>query len=381
MKSPTNLRMLLRRQWEVATTRESRLLGVSRAWPIVLSIGKPKPRVMAYDIDSVKRHVDEWRHVNIGEVIWESTSYRATANPVEMPVYWKLRQPTEWIAACSDHLISEEFESMSVFVEHTDVRFHSLLIRRRSLWRDKSLNEVLQACRLSVALKQNSAEGKPLRFLSLEGIDTKFFERNCSLITALLDKRFDGEVSRIGLETFLGAVTDCDHWLLVMDLDGTLLPFRKQRVRSSELKDTQLPSSRLLIVENESCQHQLPHLMNTIAVLGSGFDLGWIQANWLQTKRVGYWGDIDTWGLKFLAKVRQALPHVDAILMTSKVYEENIESAVSEPVIAGTDLPDGLNPIEQSLYRRLLSESRGRLEQEFLTESCIDETLRNWCVD
>ena len=96
-----------------------------------------------------------------------------------------------------------------------------------------------------------------MRTLSLEGVDTKFFERNARLVTTLLDARYDGEVSQIGLETFLGAVTEGDHWLLVMDLDGTLLPFQKQRVRSSELRDIALPGERLLIVENECCQHQI----------------------------------------------------------------------------------------------------------------------------
>lgn len=65
-----------------------------------------------------------------------------------------------------------------------------------------------------------------------------------------------------------------------------------------------LPSERVLIVENESCQHQLPSVPNTIAVLGAGFDLSWTEAEWLARKKIAYWGDIDTWGLHFLAKAR-----------------------------------------------------------------------------
>lgn len=379
MKSPAELKVVLRRQWEVAAKRESRLLGGSDAWPVVVSIGQPKPKVMASDLDAVKCHVDQWRRVDIGEVVWKSITYRATANPVEMPLSWNLRQPTEWVAACDDRSVRREFESMAVFVEQAEVCFHSLLIRRRSLWRDKSLDEVLQAARLASSLEPGCADGRPLRTLSLEGIDTKFFERNSSLVTAMLDVRFEGEVSRIGLESFLGAVSENEHWLLVMDLDGTLLPFRKQRVRSSELKGTPLPGTRLLIVENESCQHQLPNLPATIAVLGAGFDLGWTQAGWVLGKHIAYWGDIDTWGLQFLASVRQTLPHLDALMMTPEIYERNVHAAVPEPVVAGADVPAGLNPVERSLYERILSEPRGRLEQEFLPEVCVHEVLRNWC--
>ena len=73
---------------------------------------------------------------------------------------------------------------------------------------------MVQAARVAFMLEPGFAEGRPLRLLSLEGIDTKFFERNARLVTTLLDERFDGEVSRQGLETFLGAIVDGDHWLL-----------------------------------------------------------------------------------------------------------------------------------------------------------------------
>ena len=379
MKSPGELKIVFRRQWESAAKREARLLGGSQAWPVRLPIGRPKAKVIASDLNSVKRHVDQWRRIRIGEVVWEAISYRAAASPVDMPLYWKLRRPTEWVAACADHSMREEFELMVVFVEQVDACFHSPLIRRRSLWRDKPLNEVLQATRLAASLEPRCAGGKPLRTLSLEGIDTKFFERNSRLVTALLDVRFDSEVSRIGLETFLGAVTEGDHWLLVMDLDGTLLPFRKQRVRSSELRDISLPGKRLLIIENESCQHQLPGVPETIAVLGAGFDLGWTAGHWLAAKQIGYWGDIDTWGLHFRANARQTLPHLEALMMTSEIYEQNLDVAVPEPVTAGPDLPAGLNVIERQLYARILREARGRLEQEFLPEQIIHEAITRWC--
>lgn len=379
MKSPAELKVFFRRRWEAAAKREACLLGGADAWPIVASIGRPKPKILASDLSAVKRHVDEWRRVNIGEVVWEVINYRATLSPVEIPLYWNIRHPAEWVAACDDRSIRSEFESMSVFLKETDARFRSLLVSRRSLWRDKSTDEILQATRLALALKPLCADNKPLRTLSFEGIDTKFFERNSHLITALLDVLFDGEVSRIGLETFLGAISDGDHWLLVIDLDGSLLPFRKQRIRSSELKNTPLPGKRILIIENETCQHHLPDVPETVAVLGAGFDLEWVKGRWLQSKQIGYWGDIDTWGLQFLATARQSLPHVDALMMTPKIYEQNPGAAVPEPIVAGTDVPACLTDIEKALYKRILNEPRGRLEQEFLPGDVVREAIQRWC--
>jgi len=378
MKSPIELKLRLRRQWDHATTRESRLLGGQEAWPIILSIGKPKPSVMRDDLDRVKRHVEDWRKTTVGEVAWEAVQYRATDEPVEVPMQWRIHRPTDWVSICTDATIRNEFDALSAFVGEADSCFHNVLVRRRSLWRGKPLNEVIQATRLARALEPGCAEGRPLRTLSLEGIDTKFFERNSRLVTTLLDARFDDEVSRLGLEVFLGAFVEGDHWLLLMDLDGGLLPFRKQRVASSDLKSVSLPGTRLLIVENETCQHQLPELPGTIAILGAGFDLGWTESRSWDEKQVGYWGDIDTWGLQFLSHVRRNVKHVKPLLMNAEAYDAHRNAAVTEPVVAGSECPIGLTLDEQRLYRRLLTEPEGRLEQEFLPTQTIHQTLRRW---
>ena len=290
----------------------------------------------------------------------------------------KLFNGNEWIDAANNQSVRNEYDTLAFFTAQTDCMFHSLLIRNRSLWRKKDKNQVVQATRLAMTLEPGYADGKPLRLLPTQGIDTKFFERHTQLVTALLDVRYDGEVSKIGLETFLGALTNSDHWLLVMDLDNTLLPFQKQRVRSSELRTIGLPCDRLLIVENESCQHQIPLLPHTIAVLGTGFDLGWTDGHWLQHKQVGYWGDIDTWGLHLLATARNKIKHLDALLMTNDIYNRYVSMAVPEPVTAGSQIPNGLNENEQLLYSRLLKTLNGRLEQEFLPEPVIRDAILAW---
>ena len=207
---------------------------------------------------------------------------------------------------------------------------------------------------------------------------SQMFGQYSRLVTSLLDVRFDGEVSRLGLETFLGAFVEGSHWLLVVDLDGSLLPFPRQRVASSDLPDVHLPGARLLIVENETCYHQLPELPETIAILGTGFDLDWTASAGFKNKLVGYWGDIDTWGLQFLAKARSNLPHIKALMMSEQIYDAHHRQAVAEPVVAGTDVPDGLLEDERKLYHRLLKEPVGRLEQEFVPSDVVCASLNKW---
>jgi hypothetical protein len=378
MKSPAEAKAVLKTQWQNPTLRELRLLGGPSQWPIRLPIGRPLPRTINRSLDEVKRHVESWREVRAGQVLWEQVAYRSTAAPVDIPATWLLARPSDWVEAADDPSMRREFRSLATLVERTASDFHSLLIRRRSLWSKTPLHEVIQAATLALSLTPGCAQGQSLRQLSLAGIDTKFFERNTQLVKALLDVRFDGEASRIGLEDFLGALRDGDHWLLVVDLDGSLLPFQKLRVRSSDLKGAPLPGDHLLIIENESCQHHLPHAPGTIAVLGSGFDLNWTEGTWLASKQVAYWGDLDTWGLQFLATARNAIPHLVPLFMNEATFDEFTDLAVREPVAAASDPPTGLSDSESRLYRRLLGQPRGRLEQEFVPADRVREAILDW---
>ncbi len=380
MKSPQELANKLTRQWENADLREARLLSPDSAFPISLSIGKPPPSVVASDLDRVKVHIESWRSVTIGKIQFEPITYRATATPVNMPVSWELSNPVEWIRACANPNVTNEFNILSTILDRTHEQFHPLLVRQRTLIRNSPEQEVIQASNLALKLEPGCAQGQPLRSLSLDRNDTKFFERNKRLITALLDVRFDGEASRAGLIPFLDGAPEGEHWLLVADLDGSLLPFRRLRVTAPDLHTTELPADNILIVENEQSLHQLPEVRNTIAVLGCGFDLTWTEAPWLRSKRVAYWGDIDTWGLEFLAQARAVIPQITPLLMIQEVFNTHKHATVPEPVPARAEPSATLSKAEQALYHHLLQESRGRLEQEFLPKSQVHQAVLDWAA-
>jgi len=64
--------------------------------------------------------------------------------------------------------------------------------------------------------------------------------------------------------------------------------------------------------------------------------------------------------------------------MTINVYKQFANFAVAEPVRASTEVPTDLSEPERALYKLLLSETRGRLEQEFLPEDFVRESILNW---
>ncbi len=380
MKSPQELAERLARQWHDADTREQRLLS-AEAWPLCLAIGRPSGGQVQGQFERVRRHVEQWRAVAVGRVEWEEVAYRGTAEPIRLPCRWHLAGPSEWVAAIGDSAIRREYQKLARLVAATDPRFHRLLVRRRQLSRERDEAEVMQAAELALLLQPGCAAGAPLRALSLAGIDSKFFERHRSLLVPLLDRRFDGAVSETGLEAFLGALDENDHWLLVADLDGSLLPFAQLRVRDKELLERPLPAGHILVVENERCLHQLPRVKDTVAILGAGLNLAWMAAPWLAERSIAYWGDIDTWGLTMLARARHHQPSLVPLLMSRTEYEHYADAhAVPEPGPAGPMAPTGLSVEEAELYARLLASDKGRLEQEFLHKSAVAPAVENWCA-
>lgn len=365
------------RHWGNGRTRAARLLEPER-WPLTVALTRPPAALVAGGgWAEVRAHLDAWRAVTVGCVVWEPVSYRATGEPIEVPVRWVLRSPSEWVAATGSEAVGREYEVLSRLVSGAAPRYRRFLVERSGLVLRHPEAEVATALRVADELEEGCAGGVPLRALPVAGVDTKFFERNRPLVTALLDVRFGGEVAARGLEAFLGAAGPDGHWLLVADLDGGLLPYRRLRVTDGDLAAVGLPGRRLLVVENERCLHVLPKAEGTVAVLGAGLNLGWLGAPSLDEKAVAYWGDLDTWGLHMLARARTERPHLTPVLMDEATFTAHEHRAVAEPRPAPP--PDhGLEPEEAALFARLAVAERGRLEQEFLPASLVAAAVGSW---
>lgn len=380
MKSPGELATRLAAQWQRPALRLARLTSAA-AWPLRLPIGRPAPMRIERDPEIVRAHVHAWTKVDVGEVEWEDVCYRSTGQPVRMPIYWKILRPAQWVQAIADRKAATEYAHIGRLCASTPEIFHPIWIGKSHLWEGKSEQSVLQATRVALALNPGCAEGKSLRALSIEGTDSKFHENHRSLLVALLDARFDGAASMAGLEGFLGAEPAEEHWGLVADLSGKLLPFARQRVRTQELATiSALPGTHLLVIENERCFHQLPKAVpDTLAVLGAGLDLDWLANPAFAHKRVAYWGDLDTWGLRMLGLARSACANLTALLMDAATFAAHSAGrAVPEPVPTEPPSVGGLTEAEMQLFQFLKSSARGRLEQEFLPAAAVDAAVQAW---
>jgi hypothetical protein len=378
MKSPDDISRKLSKQWQRAEVRQQALLA-PEIWPIRESISRPSADDIKRRLNEVQQHIVAWRGVTVGEVVWQRVRYRQLHDELEVPLCWQLGSAAEWVAAANDRVIDVEYSQLQLILPAVALELRSVVISQRRIIAGMGAVEVIKCAEVASQLTPGCANGVPLRALTVAGIDTKFFERYSTLLIHLLDQRFDGAVRAQGLEQFLGAARQDSQWLLIADLDGGLLPFEQVRVRDKELYLEPLPGKNILIVENERCLHLLPKLKNTIAILGAGLNLAWMSAAWLADRRLGYWGDIDTWGLAMLAIARNYQPGLQALLMTPAIFETYAKHhAVVEPTPNTTLRRDLLSLQENRLFEMLVSADCGRLEQEFLPAPLVGEAVQNW---
>lgn len=379
MKTPQQLSHKLTQEWQQHRKRAERLLTPS-LWPLTISIGGVSSRQFTEQTIEIKNKLTEWRSVNIGEVIWQPKQFQQGAEAVMLPTQWLIRSPSEWVKATGDKAINQDFERLNQLMPHIPTPYQFWIVQYFHQLKGKSDFEIKQAIQIAETLKPGFAQGKPLRAISLPGADTKFLERHRSLITSLLSLRFNEQLNVHDLEDFLQAAESNNHWLLVAPLQRGLLPFQQQKIRAEELSKTPLPAEHILLVENQQCLYHLPEVPDTIAILGSGLNLTWLQADWLRTKNIAYWGDIDTWGLSMLAEARRHLPKLTPLLMNSDTFKRYQAHAVVEPSIAQEQPPDLLTSEEKDLYQKLVASDRGRLEQEFIPEREIHEAIGKWLL-
>ncbi len=207
--------------------------------------------------------------------------------------------------------------------------------------------------------------------------DTKFIENNKGIIREVLD--------RIAPKNTAYAVTfetRCGLKAIAPIIRVRILDRAIAEARLSGVDDLAVPADRLgalgfdeiervLVIENKTTFGNAdvfltaPLLPRTIAIFGSGYAASALRSSgWLATRRVFYWGDIDSHGLRILAAFRINFPNATSILMDEATFDRFPGYRSDAPNDSRAE-PQGLTDKELSLFRRLCSlENKNRLEQE-----------------
>jgi len=385
---PEDIRaILLQKEWGSSKNLRDRLSG-KRRFPLKVPLKVPTGAQALRKINHFHDFIKQWQQSPYSShIAWEQKQYRELGTH-DVPLSLSLDSMQALIEFIGPKAVarSKHWEKLMTPILQFDADLYPVLVRHLMSLENLNLNDTHLIARLLPQLHKGFGTGSYLRALPIKEVDTKFLENNFSLISNLLDTHFDGEISHAnGLMNWLGCVDIPKAWLLVRPL----CPQAKQRMcglpilqlSTQTLRDTPLPASNILVIENNQSGFGLPPLKDTIAVFGGGANVSWMNAQWLRDKNIGYWGDIDTWGFKLLSDARQYLPDLNSIMMDKHTFIKFQQRAISEP--ASVDkLPPNLLAGEIELFEELRQGIYGgsRLEQERLSSDYIQDQLSGWLI-
>ena len=372
-------------EWDHAQHLKKRLLG-ERPFPITTNLHPPTGKQALDDLGRFHSFIDAWQAwPQQNQLSWKQVQYTRLGEK---------RVPSQLTLDTTQALIkfiggdaekrSQRWQQRLSPILQVSQKLYPALIKQLKKLESLSQDEAQMIAQLLPQLSQGMGQGGYLRALPVIGVDTKFIESHRLFITPLLDVLHDGAISEHGgLMAWLNCIEAPGDWLLVR----ALCPATKQalgglsilRIPGEILLSTPLPGARLIIVENDQSGYALPALPDTVAVIGGGRNLAWMAAHWLRQKRIGYWGDLDSWGFLFLSEARQHQSHVESLLMDRETLLSHRQRMVKEPD-SYPGLPECLTEAEQRLFQEIRDGIHGhsRLEQERLSVDHILERLLSW---
>jgi len=383
---PSDIRALvLKREWNNEANLKARLLN-RKPFPIRIGLKPPAGRSAIADMTHYQKFIGEWHaHSSRKYVQWESRNYRVLSDQT-VPKFFILENIKELIEFVGEGALKRSrrwTKNMSPLLAISEELYPALVKHLKRIELMRASDSKL----LADLVKQLSSQmgvGQYLRALPLVGVDTKFLENHQALISDILDISYDGEISAAGgLLAWLGCLENPRGWLTVRPLcekvRANIGGFSVMQLHCDVLREHALPANNILVVENMQSGLGLPLLKDTIAVFGGGKNVAWMDAEWLKTRNVAYWGDIDTWGLSILSDARSKLSSIKAIMMDSETLSIHEERMAIEPKpIEG--LPEFITEAEEQIFSGLKAGNyRGsRLEQERLSPDYISTKLEAW---
>lgn len=209
-------------------------------------------------------------------------------------------------------------------------------------------------------------------------VDTKFIERESGILAGLYVALSHEEMP------------EGSHRM--EKLYGLKIPPRFVRFRTYDGADTSVTAetfrmldkerdldgiSRVFVVENQAVYLSFPLSDGDMCVFGSGFaSLLAKGAEWLNGRRILYYGDLDEYGLEILSRFRELFPKTESFLMDAETYENWKRFAVPGTSPKSTDAYANLTESERKLLMMLQKDPmHSRLEQEKIPTAYVGDAM------
>lgn len=199
-------------------------------------------------------------------------------------------------------------------------------------------------------------------------VHTKFIENNKSIIRELLDiviaekinddeKQFERRFNLKYDEPIVRfrILDNAISQQLFGDLDDLSIPI-------SEFQYLSLPIQTVYVVENKINMLTFPVKKGSIVIWGHGFGVDIMKnVEWLKSKKIYYWGDLDAQGFQILSEFRTQFKQVQSFFMDRYTFDKYFDG--DKGTVTNVEKELCLTHDEHDMYK-YLKENNFRLEQE-----------------
>jgi len=223
-----------------------------------------------------------------------------------------------------------------------------------------------------------------IREISLQNIDTKFIEKHKKIIDILISNIKEIEplntLNNFAFEKRYGLkYPKVEIRFRILDKSLYINGLSDLSVTIDEFKELKIDCKRVFIVENKITFLAFFDVKDAIIIFGKGYGVSAIKdVEWLKSKELIYWGDIDIDGFAILSQLRSYFKSVKSILMDIATIEEFKDRAVSYDAKPKDVELKNLTQDEQKAFDRVLNGYYGinfRLEQERIPFEWVTTTM------
>ena len=210
-------------------------------------------------------------------------------------------------------------------------------------------------------------------------VHTKFIENNSGIIRELLDiiiadyvnieeRKFEARFNLKYDEPLVRfrLLDETISQQLFWGIDDISLPI-------SEFQHLSLPIQTVYVVENKINMLIFPIKRDSIVIWGHGFGVDVMKdVEWLKTKRIYYWGDLDAQGFQILSEFRFHFKQVQSFLMDRYTFDKYFEG--DKGTVTNVEKELCLTAEENNMFEYLKANNL-RLEQEKVPFDYITKSI------